>query len=500
MSSSVSSPTQTGRIDPASVIPTHRDLYYGGEWHAPVDGRYVPTLNPGLNRQVGEAADASAQDVDAAVKAAHAAYPAWRRMKPMERAAIMRRAANVLREHAEELALIDAINTGNPVSEMISDANIAAASLDYFAGVVMELKGSTIPMGDDRLNYTLREPLGVVARIVAYNHPFMFVGAKIAAPLAAGNTVVMKSAEPAPLSGIRLAELIGPIFPPGVLNILSGGKECGQALTVHPLVKKITLIGSVPTGKAIMRSAADSLKPVLLELGGKNALIGFPDADVKALTDGLVRGMNFTWAGQSCGSTSRAFIHASIYDQVVEGAAKLTRERHKPGMATDWSTTMGCVINQTQYDKIMKYINSGKDEGARLVIGGKHPDTEGLADGFFIEPTIFADVNPDMTIAREEIFGPVLSMFKWEDEDELFEMVNRVELGLTASIWTRDLVTAHRAAQRVEAGYVWINDTSKHFLGAPFGGYKQSGIGREECFEELLEFSQIKNVNVNLAP
>jgi betaine-aldehyde dehydrogenase len=479
-------------------MPVHFDLYYGGDWHAPRSGRYVATASPALDEPLARVADADVDDTDAAVLAAHGAFEGWRALEPQQRGDILRAASQILREHAEELAMLDAMNTGNPVAQMVQDARVAAASIEYFAGLAMEIKGDTIPMGSGNLNYTLREPLGVVARIVAYNHPLMFAAMKIGAPLAAGNTVVIKAAEQAPLSALRMAELIGGFFPAGVLNVLAGGKVCGQALSTHSLVRKVTLIGSVPTGRAVMRAAADTLKPVLLELGGKNALIGYPDADVEKVADGVVRGMNFTWAGQSCGSTSRAFLHETIHDQVLERITQLIAQRHKPGLPTDWTTTMGPLVSRAQFDKVMGFIKSAHEEGARLVTGGKRPSDPKLTRGFFIEPTVFADVNPTMRIAREEIFGPVLAVFKWNDEAELFRWVNEVDYGLTASIWTRDLVTAHRAASRVQAGFVWINNASTHFLGAPFGGYKHSGIGREESIDELFEFTQIKNVNVRL--
>jgi betaine-aldehyde dehydrogenase len=479
-------------------MPVHFDLYYGGDWHAPRSRRYVATTSPALDEPLARVADADVDDTDAAVLAAHGAFEGWRALEPQQRGDILRAASQILREHAEELAMLDAMNTGNPVAQMVQDARVAAASIEYFAGLAMEIKGDTIPMGSGNLNYTLREPLGVVARIVAYNHPLMFAAMKIGAPLAAGNTVVIKAAEQAPLSALRMAELIGGFFPAGVLNVLAGGKVCGQALSTHSLVRKVTLIGSVPTGRAVMRAAADTLKPVLLELGGKNALIGYPDADVEKVADGVVRGMNFTWAGQSCGSTSRAFLHETIHDQVLERITQLIAQRHKPGLPTDWTTTMGPLVSRAQFDKVMGFIKSAHEEGARLVTGGKRPSDPKLTRGFFIEPTVFADVNPTMRIAREEIFGPVLAVFKWNDEAELFRWVNEVDYGLTASIWTRDLVTAHRAASRVQAGFVWINNASTHFLGAPFGGYKHSGIGREESIDELFEFTQIKNVNVRL--
>ncbi|CAN7593227.1 aldehyde dehydrogenase family protein [Variovorax paradoxus] len=483
----------------SSPIPKMRDLFYGGKWHKPVSGRYLQTFNPADRSVITEVADAGRADVELACVAAHAGYLAWRRIKPVERAERLRTAAEILRSHAEELAMIDALNTGNPVAEMVVDANIAAATLEYFAGIAGEAKGETIPMGDGHLNYTLREPLGVVARIVAFNHPLLFAGMKIAAPLASGNSVIVKPSDQAPLSTLRMAELLQNVFPPGVMNVLPGGLECGEALTSNSLVQKVTLIGSVGTGKRIMRGAADSLKGVLLELGGKNALIAYPDADLDKLVPGIVKGMNFTWAGQSCGSTSRVYLHESIHDEVLQRVVDLTNARHKPGLPTDWSTTMGPLISEAQFDRVMGYIASGKAEGARLVTGGKPPSDQSLSRGNFIEPTIFAEVTMDMKIAREEIFGPVLSVLKWSDEEQMIDEVNSLDLGLTASIWTNDLNTAHRAAQRVQAGYVWVNNSGSHFLGAPFGGYKSSGIGREECIEELLEFTQTKNVNIQLS-
>jgi betaine-aldehyde dehydrogenase len=485
-------------LSPAAVLPRNRNLYYGGQWHAPQQGGFAETYNPADGAVVGQTAQATAGDVDAAVKAAAEAFKSWRKTKPAERAELLRKAAAILRDNAEELAMLDALNTGNPVAEMVADAKIAAANLDYFAGIATEAKGQTLPMGDGKLNYTVREPLGVVVRVVAYNHPLMFAGQKLGAPLAAGNTVIIKPSEQAPLSAIRMAELIGGVFPPGVVNVLTGSRECGEALTAHPLVKKITLIGSTATGKAIVRGGADSLKQVLLELGGKNPLIAYPDANLDQLADGIVRGMNFTWAGQSCGSTSRVFLHADIHDEVLARVLGILAKRHKPGIPTDWTTTMGPVISKVHHERVLNYIDISKREGARLLTGGKKPSDPLLANGYFIEPTIFTDVRPDMTIAKEEIFGPVMAVFRWNDEDELFRIANDVEYGLTASIWTSNITTAHRAASRIEAGYVWINNVSEHFLGAPFGGYKSSGIGREECVEELLEFTQIKNVNVNL--
>ncbi|CAN5577684.1 aldehyde dehydrogenase family protein [soil metagenome] len=481
---------------PDGILPTHLGLFYGGQWHEPLGGQYADTINPCYNEAITASPMAGADDVDAAVRAAHAAFPAWAATPPVERGRLLRQAAAVLREQGFALAQLDSLNNGNPVTALAHDAGFAAATLDYFAGLVTEIKGETIPMGDGNLNYTLQEPLGVVGRIVAYNHPLMFAAARLAAPLAAGNTVVIKAPDQAPLSTLRLAELVGHIFPPGVANFLCGGRECGDALARHPLIRKITLVGGVPTGKAVMATAALDLKPVLLELGGKNALIAYPDADIDKLVNGIIGGMNFTWSGQSCGSTSRVFLHESLHDKVLDRVAKLLPERHKPGIPTDPKTTMGSLVSRAQLEKVQGFVDSALSEGGRLVCGGKQPDDAALKNGFFYEPTVFADMKPHMRLAREEVFGPIMSVFKWSDEDALFEQVNGVDFGLTGSIWTESLNTAHRAVRKIHTGYVWVNNSSQHFMGAPFGGVKQSGIGREECFAELLEFTYTKNVNI----
>ncbi len=484
----------------AGVLPRQRGLYWGGQWHNPAGAQVLHTFNPSTGELLAEVLSGGAAEVDAAVTSAVRAFPSWARTPPLERGRLLREAAARIRVHAQDLALIDAANCGNPVKAMVFDAEIAATQLEYFAGLVLEIKGETIPTANGSLNYTLREPLGVVARIFPFNHPFMFAAGKIAAPLAAGNTVVVKPPEQAPLSTIRLMELLQDLFPPGVLNCVVGGRESGAALVAHPGVAAVGLIGSIAAGKAVWKAAGDTLKRTLLELGGKNAMMVYPDANFERAVDGAVRGMNFTWCGQSCGSTSRLFLHDSLHDRFVEALVARVKAAHSPGIATDLGTTMGAMVNQAQYQRTLNYIQTAQREGAVLACGGQHPPGPRLARGLFIEPTIFTHVTRSMTIAREEIFGPVLSVFRWNEPDELFAAVNEVEFGLTASIWTRDIVTAHQAAARVQAGYVWINDCSAHFTGAPFGGYKQSGVGREECKEELFEFTQLKNVNVSMTP
>jgi acyl-CoA reductase-like NAD-dependent aldehyde dehydrogenase len=484
---------------PRLVLPQRAELFYGGQWHAPREEQVRDVYSPATGERLGRAPEATAADAEAAIAAARQGFQTWRRVPPLERARILRRCAAVIREHAADLALLDAANGGNPVSEMTSDAHVAAGMFDFFAGLVTEMKGASIPMGPDAVNFSVREPLGVVARIVAFNHPFMFAAGKMAAPLAAGNAVIIKPPEQAPLSGLRLAELLGELLPPGVFALLTGGREVGATLASHRDVAMVTLIGSVPTGRAVMHAAAGTLKPVLLELGGKNALIAYPDADPDAVAAGAVAGMNYTWCGQSCGSVSRVFVHDSIHDAVI--ARIRDRIAHfRPGLPTDPATTMGAIVSQAQYDKVRGFIASAHAQGATLVCGGGHPADPALAKGWFIEPTVFTDVTQDMRIASEEIFGPVQSVLRWTDEAAMLADVNSVEYGLTCAIFTNDITRAHRTAAEVQVGYVWINRVGTHFLGAPFGGVKQSGIGREECLAELISFTQEKNIHVSLTP
>jgi betaine-aldehyde dehydrogenase len=479
------------------AMPKQLALYYGGQWHVPAGG-YRPTLNPATQETLANAPEANVDDVDDAVHMAHKGFLAWVRVPAAEKSAKLREIARRLRLHADELALLDSANCGNPFKRMQPDAHLAAAQIDYYAGLVHELKGETMPTADGALNYSVREPLGVVARIVAYNHPLMFLAGKIAPALAAGNSVIMKAPDQAPLSALRFAEIVDGVLPPGVLNILTGGRECGEALVRHPLVKKVALIGAVPTGAAILRSAADKIMPVALELGGKNPLVICADADVEKAILGAINGMNFTWAGQSCGSTSRLFVHESLYDRVIGGICEKLPQLHRCGMPIDPETTMGCLISEAQFEKVMNYIDIAGKEGARLVAGGKRPTDPALAKGWFVEATVFADVTPQMRIFKEEVFGPVLSIIKWSDEEQLIADINSVEYGLTASIYTRELTLAHRLARYIEAGYIWINTSSAHYVGTSFGGYKKSGMGREEGLEELLAYTQVKNVHVML--
>ena len=482
----------------ASCLPRERALYYGGAWHATAGGRQVPVKSPATGESLGISIDASAEDVDRAVAAARRGFAVWRDTPAQERARAIRSAATILREHAEELAQIEALDTGNPLSAMLYDVAISADYMELFVGLVTEIKGSTIPVGGNSLHYTRREPLGVVARIGAFNHPLLFVAGKCGAPLAAGNSIIIKPSDETPLTSLRIAELWEGVFPAGVFNVVTGGRDAGAALATHPGVAKVGFIGSVNAGRAVMSAASGTLKALTLELGGKNALIACADARPAEVADGVVRGMNFRYVtGQSCNSTSRVYLHDDIHDETLPEIVDRVR-RIRVGLPTERDTEMGCLSSQAQYDKTLAYIKLGIEGGARLVCGGKRSADPRLARGFFVEPTVFADVTDDMRIAREEIFGPVVSVLRWSDEDDLVARANALDLGLTCSIWTHDLSRAHRLAARVEAGYVWVNGASQHWVGVPFGGYKQSGLGREESIDELLACTQIKTVNVML--
>ena len=489
----------TGVQSRDAVLREEYHCLIGGELTGAASGKTVPTLNPATGERLADVPDCDERDVDRAVEAARQAYPAWRKLTPVERASYCRRFAERLRARTETYATLDALNGGNIIRSLRTDVQNAARIHEYFAGLATELKGETIPATTQTFNFTLREPYGVVGRIVPFNHPILFAASRLAAPLAAGNTVVLKCADQTPLSALEMSHDLREVFPPGVVNVVNGsGPAAGAPLVGHPDVRRIAFTGSVEVGRQIQRDAAEGLKTVSLELGGKNPMIVFPHADMEKAVASAFRGMNYSWQGQSCGSTSRLFLHSDIHDEFL---ARLTErvQAIRMGMPTDEASEMGCLVSQRQFEKVMSYIEIGKQEGAKLVTGGGKPADPKFAQGFFIEPTIFDQVHYRMRLAQEEIFGPVESVIPWRNEGELAEMANSVIYGLTASIWSGDFRTAYRLAQEIEAGYIWINDSSRHFPGVPFGGYKQSGLGREECLAELLSYTQIKSVNVNLA-
>jgi betaine-aldehyde dehydrogenase len=393
---------------------------------------------------------------------------------------------------------MDAVDSGNAIVGMRGDMTWKVDSLRYFAGLITEIKGETSSQGPRHINLTRRQPYGVVAKINPFNHPFRFCAEKAAAPLAAGNCVVIKGSEQAPLSSLRLGELCEGIFPKGVVNIITGDGATGAALVRHPDVQRIGFVGSVPTGRAIAREAASGLKRVSFELGGKNPIIIFPDADPKKAAAAAIKGMNMNRQGQSCSSTSRVFVHGSLHKAVTE---ELVRQAEALPIGVPWlkENDVGPIVSQRQHDRIMDFIASAKSEGAKLLTGGGKPADKALHRGLFIAPTVFDAVTPAMRIGREEIFGPVMSVLTWDDYEDMLAKANGLEYGLTAAIVTNDLAKAMETADRIEAGYVWINSNGR-YIGAPYGGWKQSGIGEEECFDELISYTQVKNTAVVRKP
>lgn len=474
-----------------------RLMYIGGEFTASDSGAWMDSVNPATEEVHGRVPAGTVSDVDRAVKAAAAAQREWGALSVWQRGALLRELAARLQDHAHEILPMEAADTGNTIGSLGNDITLAAAYLNFVAGLGIEIKGESVPATAENIHFTMRQPFGVVGRIVPFNHPFCFAGAHLGAPLIAGNCVVLKSPDQSPLSATLMAEICHKVLPPGVVNIVSGvGTVVGDAIVRHPRVLRIGFTGSVATGMAIQRAAAEvAVKHISLELGGKNPLIAFPDADPRAVAKAAVAGMNFTWSGQSCGSTSRLLLHESMYDEVVELiVADVASIR--VGDPLDPASGMGPVNSAGHYRHVMRLIEAGKSEGARLVSGGGRPQGARFERGYWIQPTVFADVTMDMTIAREEVFGPVLSILKWSNADTAIAMANALDLGLTASVWTNDLRTAMDAARRIDSGLIWINGTGRHYMGTGFSGWKNSGLGREECLEEVLSYTQSKSIHI----
>ena len=460
----------------------------------------IPVHNAATGEVIADIAESGDDGVAAAVSHARAAARSWRRVGATARADAVAAFGRSVADHAEELARLDARNAGNPITGMRRGAQQGARTLAYFSGLALQLTGETIPATPDHLHYTLREPFGVVGIITPFNHPTLFATARTAAPLVAGNAVVLKPAHQTPLSAMRLAELANENLPAGVFNVVTGGAPTGSALVRHPDVRRIGFTGGVSTAVRIAADAAASgtIKRMSYELGGKNAMIVLPDVDLDVAAAAAVEGMNLTRvAGQSCGSTSRLFVHESIrqplLERVVAGLAQL-----RFGPPEEEDTQIGSLVSDEQRRRVERYVELGTREGARLVTGGMRPTEPPFDRGFYYPPTLFDGVRPEMTIAREEIFGPVLSTIGWTNEDAMIEAVNATAYGLTASIYTNDLGAAHRLADAVEAGYIWINDVEKRWIGVPFGGQKDSGTGTEYSIEELYSHTQNKSVSVKL--
>ncbi|MFM0123894.1 aldehyde dehydrogenase family protein [Paraburkholderia sp. RL18-101-BIB-B] len=474
-------------------------LLIDGQLGAGVRGEWAVSLDPADETPIGRSAIADADDVERAVSAAERAQPSWAALDVSDRAERLRELARRLMQRRDEILQLEVRDTGNTIGKMRGDLAGAVHLLEYYASIACEIKGETLPFSKERLHLSMREPFGVVARIVPFNHPIYFEVAALAGPLMAGNAALIKPPEQSPLSSAILGEVCADVLPAGIVNILPGpGQITGDAIVRHPRVRRIAFTGSVGTGMMIQRRAAEvCVKQVSLELGGKNPMIVFPDVDPDVAANAAIAGMNFAWQGQSCGSTSRLLLHESIHDAVVERVVAAVSSL-KLGDPLDETSQMGPINSERHYRRVLEYIDIAKSDGAHLATGGKRPPGESFGRGYWVEPTVFTGVTRDMRIAREEVFGPVLSVLKWRSPDEALALANATEYGLAAALWSNDLNAALKIAMKLDCGYVWVNGGGGHYTGMPFGGTKNSGVGREECMDELLSYTRQKSLHVTL--
>lgn len=472
-----------------------------------IDGELVPgqdnewcdSINPADETVCGRAAVGTVKDMNRAVDAANRAWPEWFARDIADRNDVLMNFADKLSQRFDELARIEVVDSGNTLKPTLHAMDEIATTMKYYAGLAHAQTGETIPATAKNLHMTVMEPYGVVGRIAAYNHPALFSVARTVAALAGGNSVVVKPPETSPLSVQVLGEVARDTLPAGLFNIVNGlGATVGDALVRHPDVKRLALIGSVPTGMAIQRAAAEvAVKHVTLELGGKNPMIVFPDADPARAAESAVKGMNFAWQGQSCGSNSRLMVHDDLYDEVVElVTARVATFRLGDPMSLE--TDMGPINNPRSYAHVMSFLERAQTKGARLMTGGKRPEGAEFEKGYWVEPTVYADVTPDMRIWREEIFGPVIAIARWSDYEAMIAEANNTDFGLSAAIWTNDITQALTTARRIRAGSIFINGQNSHFVGMPWGGFGNSGIDREEGAREIASYLETKAINIML--
>ncbi|HTM54105.1 MAG TPA: aldehyde dehydrogenase family protein [Pirellulales bacterium] len=472
--------------------------FIGGQWVPAASGKTFETVNPATEEVIASVAEGDAEDIDRAVAAAREAFDhgPWRKLDARERGRLMHRLADLIEEEADELAMLETLDNGKPIRESKSaDLPLTVDCLRYYAGYADKIHGQTIPIRGNYFCYTRREPVGVVGQIIPWNFPMLMTAWKWGPALAAGCTIVMKPAEQTPLTCLRLARLAQKAgIPDGVINVVPGfGPTAGAAIVKHPGVDKVAFTGEYKTAQIIMRDASQTLKRLTFELGGKSPNIIFADADLDAAAQGTHTGLYLN-QGQCCCAGSRVFVEEKVHDKLIDKLTSMNKAR-KIGDPFDPATEQGAQVDKAQFDKIMHYVDLGKREGAKCVTGGvRHGDV-----GFFIEPTLFTDVKDNMAIAKDEIFGPVLSVFKFKDVDEVIERGNNTFYGLAAAVWTRDIGKAHRIANSLRAGTVWVNCYDVFDTAAPFGGFKMSGMGRELGEEGLKAYTENKTVTVSLS-
>jgi len=478
-------------------------MWIGGQWCESESRKCFSSINPATGEVTGEVQRGQAADVDCAVAAARQAFDEgeWPQMSYQDRGEVLRQIAQLIREKAGELARLETIDNGKPIKETtLIDIPTAADTFESFAGMAGELKGETIPVGAPVFCHTRYEPIGVIAQIIPWNYPLLMAAWKLAPALFTGNTVVLKPSSLTSLTVLELARLIEQTdMPPGVVNIVTGlGSEAGRPLASHPQVDKIALTGSTETGREVMGLAAATIKKTTLELGGKSPTVVFKNADLEAAVRGTLATI-FLNQGQMCVAGSRLLVEKGIHDAFVEALVEKAR-RIRLGNGLEPETAMGPLISAAHRERVQGFITSGLKEGSRLVAGGKVPEGTKFEKGFFLEPTVFYGVHKDMEIAREEIFGPVLSVMSFTTLEEAVSLANATRYGLAASIWTNDMYQAYECAQRIRAGTIWINTYGNFFSEVPFGGYRESGLGRELGRAGLREYTELKSITVDMSP
>jgi len=490
-------------VQPAEAnTPRKYQLFIDGKWVDAESGKTFTTPNPATGENLAEVSEADKADIDKAVNAARRAFEGkWSKISARDRGRILYKLSKLIEEHSSELAALETADNGKPIKESTYvDLPQVAENFEYFAGWATKIEGETIPVPGQMFNYTLREPVGVCGQIIPWNFPLLMAAWKLAPALAAGNTVVLKPAEQTPVTAMELGKLIQEAgFPEGVVNIVPGyGETAGAALAAHPGIDKIAFTGSTEVGKLIAKAAAENLTKVSLELGGKAPNIVFADADMDQAVSGAMMGIFFN-QGQVCCAGSRLFVEEKVKDEFLE-KLKARASRINVGDPMDQGTQMGPQVSEEQLSRIKSYVDVAQKEGATMLAGGESPKLDGaFQNGYFFQPTIFSDVNNQMRVAQEEIFGPVVSVITFRDEDDLIKQANDTIYGLSAGIWTRDITRAHRFAKEIKAGVVWINTFNMFNAASPFGGFKQSGYGREMGKHALEMYTHIKSVWVDLS-